>query len=399
MMNLRPFQSYCDGRKRAHQFRTLHDSEPRPETRIRRDGRDYLNFASNDYLGLSHHPLLIERVQQAAADFGTGSTASRLVTGNHPLYARIEEKLAAGKGSETALVMTSGYATNLTVLAALADSSVIGNPVSILADKLIHNSLLMGGMLASGEGQTRLTRYRHNDYDHLRSLLQQGAEKDTQAVIVTESVFGMDGDIADLDILAALAREFDALLYVDEAHATGLYGANGFGFCAGRRDIDIAMGTFGKALGGFGSYVACSRALRDYLVQRCGGFIYSTALPPTVLAAIDAALDLIPGLQAERDHLAAQSARARDALKLQGWTLGTSTTHIIPVILGREEDATALADQLMQQGLLAAAIRPPTVPRGRSRLRLSLSAAHSAADIDTMLAAMESHAPRYAQAA
>ena len=239
----------------------------------------------------------------------------------------------------------------------------------------------------------RLIRFHHNDYDHLEGLLQKQKEKDAHVIIVSESVFGMDGDCADIPALAALARQYGAMLYIDEAHATGLFGPGGFGFAAEHKGtVDIAMGTFGKALGSFGAYIACSRVVRDYLVQRCGGLIYSTALPPPVLGAIDAALELLPQLQTERAHLKNQAARLRQALQQQGWNCGASTTQIIPVILGNEEAATSLAAILYENGILAPAIRPPTIPRGTSRLRFSLSAAHKAEDIDRLISIMAAEA-------
>jgi 8-amino-7-oxononanoate synthase len=388
-----PYQAFCEQRKTAHQFRSLRATEVKSDGRAGRDGETLINFASNDYLGLSQHPALIAKSQDYAARYGAGSTASRLITGNHPLYDKIETTLSRGKGCETALIMNSGYQANLTVLAALADAEVVGKPVTVLADRLCHHSLLQGALL----GGARLARFHHNDSAHLETLLKQQKEKDSHAIIVTESVFGMDGDCADLDILTALAQKYEAMLYVDEAHATGIYGPDGFGFCAAqKRKIDIAMGTFGKALGSFGAYIGCSQILRDYLIQRCGGLIYSTALPPSVLGTIEVALELLPQLQAERDYLTRQSSRVRDALRAQGWDCGNSTTHIIPVILGDEEAATTLAEILFQNGMLVPAIRPPTVPRGTSRLRLSLSAAHKTEDIDHLMAVMQSQAARFA---
>ncbi len=241
-------------------------------------------------------------------------------------------------------------------------------------------------------------RFHHNDYAHLETLLKQQKEKDAHVLIVTESVFGMDGDCADLGAYdQTLAHQYDAMLYVDEAHATGLYGADGFGFCADHKGkIDVAMGTFGKALGSFGAYIGCSQILRDYLIQRCGGLIYSTALPPATLGAMEAALELLPQQESERAYLQVQATRLRDVLRGQGWDCGNSTTQIIPVILGDEEAATALAETLLHNGMLAPAIRPPTVPRGTSRLRLSLSAAHKASDVDQLIAVMQSQAARFA---
>lgn len=385
-----PYRVFCQQRHEAHQFRRLVTSEILAQGRVRQNDETLINFASNDYLGLSQHPTLIARARECAERYGAGSTASRLITGNHPLYDTIEAKLAQGKGTEAALVMASGYQANMTVLAALADSSVIGKPVAILADRLSHNSLLQGGLLGGAMGDTKLLRFNHNDYDHLETLLKQQSEKNAQAVIVTESVFGMDGDCADLAALSTLAERFEAMLYVDEAHATGLYGPKGFGFCAAYKGrIDIAMGTFGKALGSFGAYIACSTVTRDYLIQRCGGLIYSTALPPAVLGAMDAALDLIPTMDHERALLAVEASRLRQALQAQGLHCGTSTTHIVPIILRDEEAATKLATLLRTKGILTPAIRPPTVPRGTSRLRVSLSAAHQSADIDYLIEVMK----------
>jgi 8-amino-7-oxononanoate synthase len=355
-----------------------------------RGGDRLINFASNDYLGLSQHPLLIERAREFTERYGAGSTASRLISGNMPIYAEIEQKLARGKGYETALIMNSGYQANVTVLAALADAEVIGKPVTVLADRLCHNSILQGVLLSGA----RLIRFQHNDMEHLEKLLRAQEEKGTHVIIVTESVFGMDGDCADLIMLGALARRFGAMLYVDEAHATGLFGPGGFGLCAAYKGAaDIAMGTFGKALGSFGAYIACSQTIRDYLIQRCGGLIYSTALPPAVLGAIDAALELLPQLQDQSAYLKINAARLRLTLGAQGWNCGASETHIIPVILGAEESATLLADVLHKNEMLVPAIRPPTVPRGTSRLRISLSTVHKTSDINRLIEIMAACAP------
>jgi 8-amino-7-oxononanoate synthase len=388
-----PYRAYCEQRKATHQFRQLVETSLSDDSHAMRDGNDLISFAGNDYLGLSKHPDLIKAAQDAASQYGAGSTASRLITGNNPLYAELETLLAQGKGSETVLVMNSGYQANLTVIAALADATVVGKPVIVLADRLCHNSLLQGILLSGA----RLIRYRHNDYDHLQNLLTEHSAKDTHLIIVTESVFGMDGDRADLAVLTAFAEKFAAMLYVDEAHATGLYGPRGFGLAAeypGK--IAIAMGTFGKALGSFGAYIACSKTLHDYLIQRCGGLIYSTALPPAVLAASLAAIKLLPQLDKQRAYLATQSEQLRKALRNQGWDCGHSTTHIIPIILGNEEAATQLADQLKTKGILAPAIRPPTVPNGASRLRISLSAAHRENDIAHLIDVMQDHAAQFA---
>ena len=388
-----PYSAYCEKRKADHQFRELQETQTLQDGCALRDGKRLINFASNDYLGLSQHPLLIKRAREFAEKYGAGSTASRLISGNMPIYAEIEQKLARGKGYEVALIMNSGYQANLTVLAALADSEVIGKSVTVLADRLCHNSILQGIMLSGA----RLARFQHNDMDHLEKLLRAQEEKNAHCIIVTESVFGMDGDCADLVMLSALARRFGAMLYVDEAHATGLFGPGGFGLCAAYKGAAaVAMGTFGKALGSFGAYIACSQTIRDYLIQRCGGLIYSTALPPAVLGAIDAALELLPQLQSGGSYLKMNAARLRSTLRSQGWNCGASETHIIPVILGDEEAATMLAEALYKSGILVPAIRPPTVPRGTSRLRVSLSTAHKTSDINRLIEVMAACASVFA---
>lgn len=387
------FRAYCARRAEQDRLRSLKASQIAADGRLWRDGRLLVNFASNDYLGLSLHPALIEASRAYAAKYGAGVAASRLVTGEHPAFAALEARIAQAKNQPSALVMASGYQTNLTAVAALADREVAGRPVSILADRLAHHSLLQGALLSGA----RLMRFQHNDSDHLEKLLRARAAKGDFCLILTESVFGMDGDLADLARLGALARDFGALLYVDEAHATGVFGARGYGLCEDFADVvDVAMGTFGKALGGFGSYLACAPEIREFLIQRCGGLVYSTGLPPAVLGAMDAALTLVPDMTAARKSLLAQAVRLREALAAQGWDCGASASQIIPVLVGPETRALALAAELERLGFLVPAIRPPTVPQGSSRLRISLSAAHQSSDIDALIAALGELAPVYA---
>ena len=374
-------------------LRSLKPSVLAPHGRVWRDGVALVNFASNDYLGLSQHPALIKSACEYAEKHGAGVAASRLVTGEHPAFAALEARVAAAKNQPAALIMAAGYQTNLTAVAALADKEVIGRPVTILADRLAHHSLLQGALLSGA----RLMRFQHNDCDHLESLLRARMEKGDFCLILTESVFGMDGDLADLARIGALAKQYDALLYVDEAHATGVFGARGFGLCEDFADgVDVAMGTFGKALGGFGSYLACPEEIREFMIQRCGGLVYSTGLPPSVLGAMDAALTLVPQMAGERQALLARAARLRAALTAQGWNCGASASQIVPVLIGAEADALTLAAELERRGFLVPAIRPPTVPQGSSRLRLSLSAAHDEQDIDGIIAVLGEFAPVYA---
>ncbi|HVY34408.1 MAG TPA: aminotransferase class I/II-fold pyridoxal phosphate-dependent enzyme, partial [Caulobacteraceae bacterium] len=302
-----------------------------------------------------------------------------------PQCLALEARLAAFKGTEAALLFASGWQANSSILPALAALS--DGPFVLFADRLVHASLHAGAAQAG----VREVRYRHNDLEHLERLLQAPAHQGGLRLIATESVFSMDGDRADLPALCALAERYGALVYVDEAHATGVLGPGGAGLCALLPQTAplIVMGTLGKAMGGFGAYVAGSRLLIDGLIQTCGGFIYSTALPPAALGALDAALELVPAMDQERAALAIQAQRVRDAAAARGLDTFGSSSQIVPIGLGAEDRALAAMAALEAQGLLAIAIRPPTVPKGSSRLRLTLSAAHTPQDVDRLIAAIE----------
>ncbi|MGO9818096.1 MAG: aminotransferase class I/II-fold pyridoxal phosphate-dependent enzyme [Acidocella sp.] len=368
----------------AGRRRRLRVADRLADGRVRVDGGStLLNFSSNDYLGLSHHPELIRRACAYAQRWGAGAGASRLVAGNLPPFPEIETKLAAAKGAEAALILVSGVQANLTLLPALLDARYLGAEPLVYADRLNHASLIQGCI---GAGVKQI-RFRHNDLGHLEELLERGKDSPRPRFIITESVFSMDGDCADVPALQALAERYGAFLYLDEAHATGVLGENGFGLAHGLRQ-GLAMGTFSKGMGGFGAYVACSAALREYLVNRCGGVIYATALPPAVLGAMDAALDLVPALTAERAHLARMAESFRAALNAAGLDTSTSVTQIVPLIMGGEERTMSVARALEAEGFLAVAIRPPTVPAGTSRIRFALSARHSEADIAALTEAV-----------
>ena len=363
-----------------HQRRRLVATMPTGPALLGRDGATLIDFSSNDYLGLARHRLLAERSAEWAIRHGSGSGASRLITGTSPEHLGVEAKIARFKGTEAALLFASGWQLNAGVLAALLKAA----PNTLLfTDRLIHGSLHAG---AAGHRQMR---FRHNDLDHLEQLLGEQAGRDGPRLIVTESVFSMDGDRVDLDRLSRIARAHDAFVYLDEAHATGALGPGGAGLSrAAPGAADLVMGTFSKAMGCFGAYVAGSRVLIDFLVNSCGGFLFSTAPPAAMLGAIDAALDLVPGMDAERQRLAAHGTHLRSRLADAGVDTAASSTHIVPVIVGEAEAALALADALAADGLLAAAIRPPTVPPGSSRLRIALHATHDTAQIDRLADAL-----------
>ena len=372
------------GRRR----RRLRPVEPLDGGRVRIDGRELIDASSNDYLGLSRHPALIRRAGDWAARYGTGAAASRLIRGSLELHAAIEARLAALKGTEAALLFSSGWQANAAVLPALLEAG--DGPALVFADRLVHASLHHGCQAAG----VRQIRFRHNDLDHLEALLQARAGEPGRRFILTESIFSMDGDRADVVALADMARRHNAFLYLDEAHATGVAGPRGMGLSGlAPGGVDLIMGTFSKALGGFGAYVAGSRALIDHLVNACSGFIYTTALPPPVLGAIDAALELAPGMEAERRHLDALGARLRAGLAGLGVDAGRSTTQIVPALVGDEADALELGRRLESMGVLAVAIRPPTVPKGSSRIRFALCAAHRLEDVDRIIAAVAEALP------
>lgn len=343
------------------------------------DGPALLDFSSNDYLGLSHHPDMIKAAKDYTDQFGAGAGGSRLVSGNLEPTQEIERKLARAKKTESALVFVSGAQANLTLLPTLLDPKTLPAPPLVYADKLNHASLIQG-CIAAGAKQIR---FRHNDLEHLEMLLQRDSGENRPRFIITESVFSMDGDGPDINSLVFLAEKFNAFLYIDEAHATGVLGDDGFGLACGLKN-GLIMGTFSKGLGGFGGFVACSTVLRDYLINRCGGLIYATALPPSILGTMSKALDLVPTMDAQRQHLHNMAELLRARLKQAGLNTAQSTTQIVPLILEDEQLCINLAKHLEKEGFCTIAIRPPTVPTGTSRLRLALSALHQKSDVEAL---------------
>ena len=364
-----------------HRLRRLRIVAPQRASAVVRDGRRLINFSSNDYLGLAAHPALIARAREWAEALGTGAGASRLVCGTLAAHEQIEAKVAALKQTEAALILASGFQTNGTVLPALLDRRTVGTAPLVFADALIHASLHHGCRTAG----VKPLVFRHNDLANLEELLAATAAEPGPRFILTESVFSMDGDRADVARLGEIARAHDAFLYLDEAHATGVLGPEGAGLSRETPGAaHLVMGTFSKAMGCFGAYVAGSRLLIDYLVNACGGFLFSTAPPPAMLGAIDAALDLVPGMESERQLLAAHGTHLRARLADAGIDTGASSTQIVPVIVGEAEAALALSGALAEGGMLASAIRPPTVPAGTSRLRIALHSTHLRADVDRL---------------
>jgi len=342
-----------------------------------RNGRTFINFSSNDYLGLSTHPDLVQRSVEYTQAYGTGSSSSRLITGSMDYHRQTEEKIASLYGRKRALLYNSGFQANATILPAITQKSDW-----IIADKQCHNSMLTGCLASQGS----FYRYKHNDLDHLETFLKRFDEEGTgQCWIVTESLFSMSGDIAPLDDIIVLAQKYGAKLYVDDAHAFGVYGRSGLGLTIDLFEIDVVIGTFGKSAGSFGAYVLCNNIIADSLINFSNGFIYTTALPPAVVGSIDAAFDLIPTMNKERKHLLDLSHQLRNQLKKMNMSLINGDSHIIPVLLKTDTEALDMAQKLEDNDIIATAIRPPTVPENQSRIRISLTADHTEEQILKLL--------------
>lgn len=352
-------------------------------TRVNYQGRSLLNLASNDYLGLKMDPRLVKAAGAAARKWGMGSGASRLVSGTTELHERVEQKLARFHSTESALTFSSGYAAGVGVIQALA-----GRPDRIYIDRHCH-ACLYDGARASG---ARIERFRHNDQGHLESLLAKHSTHQGKALVVADTVFSMDGDRAPLKDIARICHKHGALFLADEAHAVGVLGPHGRGLAAelglGENDV-LVMGTLSKAFGVAGAYIAGPEKVRDYLINTCRSFIYSTAPPPPLLGAIEKSLEIIETADEQRKRLLAMAERLRAFLKRRGIETLQSSTQIVPAVVGKVERAADLSESLLRQGIFSPPIRPPTVPRGTGRVRFSLTAALSEDDFEFLLQALE----------
>ena len=348
-------------------YREIPDITERKGKDIVVNGRPLLNLSSNDYLGLGDDRAMLAGYIEQLRESGEGmtSSSSRLLTGNHPLYDRLEKKLASLYGRQSALVFNSGYHANIGILPALC-----GRHDLVLSDRLNHASIIDGMKIAEAPWQ----RYRHRDYDHLEELLAGAAGKYRQIFIVTESVFSMDGDLADLLRLVALKERYGAFLVVDEAHGVGVFGEQGLGLCetAGvLQQIDIITGTFGKALASTGAYAVMDSLFREYLINTMRPFIFTTALPPVILGWSLLTLQRQSSMHHQRQALLQLARRLREALRAEGLDV-PGDSHIVPVISGGNDRAVAMAARLRDAGFLCMPVRPPTVPEKGARIRISL---------------------------
>lgn len=363
-------RSRLDSLRRDNRLRTLPDIGERCGKYINVGGESRLNLSSNDYLGLAEDRFLRQAYSEACRDgdgYAMTSSSSRLLTGNHHGYGQLEQELERLYGSEAALVFNSGYHANVGILPALA-----GRGDLILSDRLNHASIIDGTGISGAAHQ----RYRHNDMGNLEELLAGAKGSYRHLFIVTESVFSMDGDLADLRKLVELKKRYGAVLIVDEAHGAGVFGDRGLGLCEATgtvADIDIIIGTFGKAFASTGAYAVMDAVLRDYLVNAMRSFIFTTALPPAVLAWSLMTLRRQTDMQIERVHLLRLAAMLRGRLVDAGFEV-PGESHIVPVITGSNESAVNLAEKLRGAGVLGMAVRPPSVPENRARIRLSLRA-------------------------
>ena len=333
---------------------------------------NYLDFSSNDYLGLSKNPEVIEAGIEASRMYGSGATGSRLLSGNSDLFENFEKQIAIDKKTDSALIFNSGFQANSGVLECLTDKNTL-----VIFDMLNHASMYHG-IFASG---AKLKRFQHLDYTHLNDILKDMSKDYTNIIIVSETVFGMDGDIADIQALVDLAEQYEAMLYLDEAHATGLYGKNGYGLST-NFDFDnektIIMGTFSKAIGVSGAYVACTTLIKDFLIQKCKSFIYSTALSPFCVGATQKAWSMLPFLGNLRRSIMQKADRLRRALNGAG-----NKTNIVPIVFRTTEEMMEKKSLLQESGIIVSGIRPPTSPT--PRLRIAINGNHSDNDIERLI--------------
>ena len=367
------FKEQLDSKVKNHKLRTLKEYCPIDAVLVKRDDKEYLMMASNNYLGLTFDPRVIEGAVKGAQQYGTGSGGSRLVSGTFPLFTELENALTKFKNTEKALVFNTGYMANVGTISAIADKNTI-----IFSDALNHASIIDGCRLSRGT----VKAYSHCDVDELKYLLKQ-VNRNTRKLIVTDGVFSMDGDIAPLDKLYELSRDYNALLMVDDAHATGTIG-NGHGTAAYfnlEKEIDIQLGTLSKSLGSVGGYVAANSTIIDYLVNTSRSFIFSTALSPADIGASLTALQILETDATVLGRLQANVNYMADQLLSMGID-ATNETPIFPILIGSNEDTLAVSDYLYEAGIIGTAIRPPTVPIGESRIRLTVTAAHNKEQID-----------------
>ncbi len=377
---LKAFEDALENKKKKGLLRSLDIVERKKRAIISIDGRELVNFSSNDYLGLSSHEALAIAAKDALDEWGTGTGASRLMGGDSSIFHELEDKLATISGKESSLFFGCGYLANIGVI-----SGLLGRRDCIFADKLVHASILDGIRLS----RAKLFRFNHNNTSHLEDLLKRERHKHKQALIIVESLYSMDGDCAPLPEIIELKEKFDALLMVDEAHAVGVLGRKGRGLVGSSmaKGVEIIVGTFGKAYGSYGAYAAVDRVIKNVLINQARTFVFSTGLPPHVVAANIKAVELAYEMDSVRQKVAEISSLFRKKMKKRGLKcLGDH--HIVPIVVGNNQKTVELQNRLIEAGFYTKAIRPPTVPEGTARLRISVTANHSFEQIDALAHAL-----------
>ena len=367
-------------------FRRLRTLEPGTGVTAFFRGKEILLFCGNDYLGLSRHPRVIQAAQNALKSHGTGSGAARLISGTSDRHTRLEEKLAAFKNKDQAIVFSAGYLANLGVLTAVA-----GEKDLIVMDKLCHASLIDGARLSGAEVRV----FPHKNYARCEEIISN-AKDFSKKLLVTDTVFSMDGDLADLSELVRIKKKYGCFLIADDAHGTGVLGLFGRGLAEDQKlegHIDIVTGTLSKALGTLGGFAAGSSLMMDYLINKARSFIFATSLPPALCAAALEAIWVIESEPEIRRKLWKNVQVLHEGLSKQGWPLGPITSPILPLLIGDEKKALQVSEALLEQGILIPAIRTPTVPKGKARLRITVSAAHDEAHIQKLLKILAKYVP------
>ena len=369
------YQQELEELKKRNLYRRLRILEDHRGTRATFEGRELLLFCGNDYLGMSRHPRVIAAAHKAIDQYGVGARSARLIAGTTDAHAKLEKKIAEFKNKESALVFGSGFLANLGILTAFAGKEDI-----VIMDKLCHASLIDGARLSGAESRV----FPHKNYEKCEEILKKCTAR--RKILVTENVFGMDGDRADLKKLIQLKEKYDALLIVDDAHGTGVFGKNGPGATAAfSKGIDVIMGTLSKAIGGLGGFGAADKTFIDYLVNFARPFIFATALPSVLCETAREAFCVIEEEPALLKKLWANIHEVHQGLTKLGFRLAKPESAIIPVIIGDEGKAMAAFEKLLKQGLFIPAVRYPTVPKGKARLRITVSAAHSKQDIEKLI--------------
>ncbi len=372
------FKPALEERRKAGLYRSRKVIQSPQAVEVDLDGRKLLNFCSNDYLGLANHPEVVAAFQEGAARYGVGSGSAHLVCGHSDAHHELEEALAKFTGRDRALLFSTGYMANMGVISAL-----VGRNGEVFEDRLNHASLIDGGLLS----RAKFSRYRHADMAQLEALLQKSDRE--EKLLVTDGVFSMDGDIAPLPEMVSLCEQFGAQLLVDDAHGFGVLGEQGGG-CAShfnltQKKLPMLVGTLGKSFGTFGAFVAGSEELIEYLIQQSRSYIYTTALPPAVAEATLTSLKILQADDWRRERLKKLIGRFRLGARRLGIELMASETPIQPILVGDSAKASAMSERLLKRGIWVGAIRPPTVPKGAARLRVTLSAEHSDDQLDRLL--------------